>query len=113
MNGAGARRKGHNWERELVHLFAAVFGADKVRRGLQYRDGADCADVIAPQLWIEAKCGRLTNPRAALRQAMEACAGKGLWPVAICKDDRTTPTVTMTLDDFLDLAREWWTSRQR
>jgi hypothetical protein len=111
--GARSRRKGAVWERELVHLFAEVFGPENVRRGLQYRDGGDAADVIAPAMWIEAKVGKLTNPRAALRQAAEASAGKGLWPVAVCKDDRGLPFVTMALDDFLDLAREWWTTRQR
>ena len=110
--GARSRRKGHRWERELVHIFAEVFGADRVRRGFQYRDGAECADVIAPAMWIEAKVGKLTNPRAAIRQAVAAAAGKGLWPVAVSKDDRTEPLVTMRLDDFMDLLREWWAGRK-
>ena len=38
MNGAGARRKGHGFERSMVAEFATVFGSDVVRRGLQYRD---------------------------------------------------------------------------
>jgi hypothetical protein len=111
--GARSRRKGAVWERDLVHIFAEVFGPENVRRGLQYRDGADAADVIAPALWIEAKVGKLTNPRAALRQAKEASAGKGLLAVAVCKDDRDDPFVTMALDDFLDLLKEWWSGRQR
>lgn len=111
--GARSRRKGAVWERDLVQIFAEVFGAENVRRGLQYRDGAECADVIAPALWIEAKVGKLTNPRAAIRQAVLASAGKGLWPVAVSKDDRTVPLVTMQLDDFLDLLKEWWSTRQR
>ena len=110
--GALSRRKGAQWERELVHRFAGVFGAENVRRGLQFRDGAECADVIAPSLWIEAKVGKLTNPRAALRQATEASEGKGLWPVAVCKDDRDEPFIAMTLEDFLDLTREWWALRK-
>ena len=95
-----------------MHIFAEVFGADRVRRGFQYRDGAECADVIAPAMWIEAKVGKLTNPRAAIRQAVAAAAGKGLWPVAVSKDDRTEPLVTMRLDDFMDLLREWWAGRK-
>jgi len=39
--GAHSRRKGARWERDLVHIFAGVFGSENVRRGLQYRDGAD------------------------------------------------------------------------
>lgn len=111
--GALSRRKGARFERDLVHVFAEVFGAENVRRGLQYRDGADAADVIAPALWIESKCGKLTNPRAALRQAKEASAGKGLLCVAVCKDDRDDPFIAMSLDDFTDLLKEWWAGRQR
>lgn len=48
MSGAGSRRKGHDFERAMVLRFAEVFGADRVRRGLQYRDGDECADVVAP-----------------------------------------------------------------
>jgi hypothetical protein len=110
--GARSRHKGAVWERELVHIFSEVFGAENVRRGLQYRDGAECPDVIAPGLWVEAKVGKLTNPRAAIRQAVDASAGKGLWPVAVSKDDRTEPLVTMRLDDFVDLLREWWSARK-
>ena len=110
--GALSRRKGAHFERELVHVFAEVFGTERVRRGLQYRDGAECPDVIAPGLWVEAKVGKLTNPRAAIRQAVDASAGKGLLPVAVSKDDRTEPLVTMRLDDFVDLLREWWTARK-
>lgn len=96
-----------------MHIFAGVFGSENVRRGLQYRDGADAADVIAPAFWVEAKVGKLTNPRAALRQATEAASGKGLWPVAVRKDDRGEPFVAMSLDNFLDLVREWWTLSKR
>ncbi len=111
--GILSRRKGARFERDLVHIFAEVFGPENVRRGLQFRDGAECADVIAPGIWIEAKVGKLTNPRAALRQASAASEGKGLWPVAVCKDDRDEPFVTMSLEDFLDLLREWWAVRKQ
>jgi hypothetical protein len=111
MNGRGCRDKGARWERELVDRFAAIFGRDEVRRGLQYRDGAECPDVVCPGWWIEAKVGRLTNPRAALRQAQRDSRGKGVWPVAICKDDRDPPHVTMDLEDFLDLLAEWHAMR--
>lgn len=34
--------------------------------------------------------------------------GKGLWPLAVCKDDREPAMVTLALDDFLELVGEWW-----
>lgn len=105
--------KGKRWEREVARRLSAVFGDYGVRRGLQYRDGADAPDVIAPAMWIECKVGRLTNPRAALRQAAAASKGKGVWPVAICKDDGDPPHVTMDFEDFLDLLTEWQALRAR
>ncbi len=105
LSGAGARRKGHQWERDVVHLLAAIFG-DGVRRGLQYRDGGDAPDVVGvPGWWIECKKGRRPNPCAALRQAIAAAAKSGLRPVAICREDNAEPTAMLRLDDFLALLR--------
>lgn len=102
------RRKGHNFEREMARHFRGIFGDDRVRRGLQYRDGAECADVITPFLWVECKRGKQTNPRAALAQAVEASVGQGYYPVAVCKDDWAEPFVVMQLEDFSDLVRQLW-----
>ncbi|GAC1587140.1 MAG: hypothetical protein NVS3B20_15820 [Polyangiales bacterium] len=113
LSGAGCRRKGHTWEREVARVFGAVFGVDKVRRGFQYRDGAECPDVIAPNFWIEAKRGRRTNARAALRQAIAASQGKGFWPLAVTKDDGEPATITMGLEDFVDLLGEWHAGRNQ
>lgn len=109
--GSLSRRKGAQFEREMVHRFAAVFGTDRVRRGLQFRDGSECPDVVTPAFWIECKRGRLTNPRAALAQALGDSSGKGLWPVAVCKDDHSEPFVVMSLEDFVELTTEWWAAR--
>ena len=111
MSGRASRRKGHQWERDVANRFKEVFGRDKVRRGLQYREGAECPDVVAPCFWIECKRRKQTNPRAALRQAIEDSGGKGFWPLAVCKDDGQPAFVSMTLDDFLELVTEWWAVR--
>ena len=111
MNGASCRRKGHDFERAIRRELASVFGDDLVRRGLQYRGGMDCADVIAPGLWVECKAQRQTNPRAALAQAVRCSEGRNLKPIAICKDDRCQPVVMMRLEDFLELLREWHAKR--
>ena len=52
------------------------------------------------------------SKRAAMKQALEACP-PGRWPIAVCKDDHATPLVTMQLEDFLELVREWWERRDR
>lgn len=98
---ASQRRKGHDWEREVANLFRdAGFAA---RRGLQQpRDGSEVPDVEVEGFWIECKRGRRTSPQAALRQAI-AAVPDGRIPVAVCKDDRAEPTVTLLLKDFLTL----------
>lgn len=111
--GARSRRKGASWERALVHLFRDVMPGADVKRGIgQTRCGSECADVELPCFWLEAKHHHRTNIRAAMRQALEDCA-PGKWPIAVCKDDHATPLVTMQLEDFLDLVREWWALKQR
>lgn len=111
VRGAGARRKGHDWERTLVRLFQEAMPGAQIRRGIQSRSGAEVADLDMPCFWPEAKRQKQTNPRAALRQAADACP-PGRWPIAICKDDGEQAFVTMQLPDFLDLVSEWWEARQ-
>jgi hypothetical protein len=113
MNGRSCRRKGIDYERVVRNRLACIFGEENVRRGLQYRDGADCPDVIAPGLWIEVKRGRLTNPRAALRQATRDSEGKGLIPIAVCKDDHDPAHVTIDFENFCDLLTEWHALKSR
>ena len=112
MNGAGCRRKGISYEREVAHLLSEVFGPENSRRGIQYRSGTEVADVEVPAFWVEVKRGRRTNIRAALAQAEEACH-EPKWLLAVCKDDHQRAVAAMYLDDFLDLVREWWSTRQR
>ena len=112
MSGARSRRKGLQFERELVKRFREVMPDAGVRRGLQYRAGEEAADVEVPCFWVEAKHHHRTNVREAMRQAIAACS-PGRWPVAVCKDDHAEPLVTMQLEDFLELVKEWWERRPR
>ena len=112
MNGAGSRRKGAAFERELARQFREAMPDAGIRRGLQCRTGEEAPDVEVPCFWVEAKHHHRTNARAAMRQALANCP-PGRWPVAVCKDDRAEPLVTMQLEDFLELLREWWAQRDR
>lgn len=112
MSGARSRRKGSAFERALVHRFREAMPNATVRRGLQSRSGDEVPDVELPCFWLEAKHHHRTNIRAAMRQAMAACP-PDRWPVAVCKDDHASPLVTMQLEDFLELIREWWERRDR
>jgi hypothetical protein len=111
VTGAASRRKGAQFERELVLRFREAMPEATVRRGLQSRGGSEVADVDVPCFWPEAKRHRRTNPREALRQAVDNCPA-GRWPIGVCKDDGEPEFVVMQLDDFLDLVREWWERRK-
>ena len=112
MSGVSSRRKGSQFERDMVQKFREVMSDAGIRRGLQYRSGEEVADVDMPCFWPELKHQRRVNIREAMRQAIETCP-QGRWPISICKDNHKPPLVTMQLDDFLDLLREWWEARRQ
>lgn len=112
--GKMQREKGAVWER-LVAVLLRTFWPE-ARRGHQSRSGRDGPDVEGiPELWVECKRGRRTNPIAALKQALEARGERRAIPVAICRNDApiragkgairdpAVATATLRLDDFLDL----------
>lgn len=112
--GRASRRKGHDWERELVRMMRPIFGPG-VHRCLDQFDSANHEPDVAGcgPLFIEAKRGRQTNPRRALRQAEADLArqrnpGPYLWPLAICKDDGEPAYVAMRLSHFLQITAGWW-----
>jgi len=112
MTGARSRRKGIRYERELVHRFREAMPGADIKRGFQSRSGEEAADVECPVFWVESKRGKKPNMRAALTQAIQA-ALDGRVPIAVVRDDRAEATVTLLLDDFLDLVEEWWGLRTR
>ena len=112
MSGAHSRRKGAGFERELVQRFREVMPDATIRRGLQFRTGAETPDVDCPVFWPAAKRGKQPNVRGALRQAANA-APPGSIPIAIIRDDRDEPFVALSLDDFLELVAEWWARRDK
>lgn len=106
--GASQRRKGATWERDLAARWRDRFPGLATKRGIgQMRNAAEVADVDGlPGFWVEAKCGAMPNPRAALAQAQEACGDRPLWCVAVVKDDRRPPFVCLSLEDFEDILTE-------
>lgn len=92
------RRKGKRVEREMAERLRAVF--PDAKRGFQSRSGRDDCDVADTPYWVEVKGGKCPNPRAALKQALEATDGRPV--VVIVKDDRCEPFVCMRLQDWLD-----------
>ncbi len=107
MKGAGCRRKGADFERDLVEQFRKAMPGAEVKRGLQFRGGQEVADVDCPVFWVEAKRGRKPNVRKALEQVQEA-APSGRIPLAVIRDDRQEAFVSLPLQNFLELVTEWW-----
>lgn len=102
MTGKGARRKGHNFEREIANTLKPIF--EKARRGFQAREGTEFCDVEGTPYWIECKRCKRVSVRAAYDQAVRDSDGRE--PVVISKEDRGMPLVTMHLETFLELLSE-------
>ena len=104
--GQRSRRKGATGERDVRDLFRqAGFLA---RRSIgQYRTGSDAPDVLVegiPELWIEVKRGQRCNIKAALAQAQRDC-GRNDWPIAVTREDRAAPIVSMSFNNFAALLK--------
>lgn len=95
--GKASREKGKRGERWLVAQIKAA-GLD-ARRSAMQADDAHEPDVICGGWWLEMKCGKKPNPRAALEQACRDTDGRV--PVAVVKDDRKGAFVVMRLADWL------------
>lgn len=101
-SGAGARRKGNDWEREVARRCRETFGVD-AHRGAQSRQGSDAPDVTGvPGYHIECKVGARPPFEQALRQAQADASGAV--PVAVVKRDRQAPVVLMDFEDWLKMA---------
>jgi Holliday junction resolvase len=106
LTGKRSRTKGHNFEREMAKHFQSL-GFTKARRGIQYRDGAECPDVMGVgDIWVECKIGARPNIKAAMEQASEACGR--MRPIAITKWNRGETYVTMRMDLFDDLMKMYY-----
>lgn len=107
MKPSTSHRKGVEFGRQVRRRLAGIFGAHLVRRVQQTPGATAVPDVIAPGLVVECKSAKRNCMKPALEQAVREALGRRGWPVAVCKQDRQQPTVTLRLEDFLALLREW------
>jgi hypothetical protein len=91
------RRKGRRFEQEIARELG-------VKRGFQFRGGAEAPDVDLPGWWLECKRQRRPNILAAYLEAIEA-SRPDRWPAAVTKADRGPVLVTMSLGVFKLLLR--------
>lgn len=108
--GKSQREKGKRGERELAGILRE-YGYD-CRRGQQYCGSSGDADVIGlPGIHIECKRVEKLNLLDAVLQAVRDAA-KGLLPAVFHRKDRCEWLVTMRLEDWIRIYREWEAGRE-
>jgi Holliday junction resolvase len=101
-----SREKGKRFERELASLLRS-HGYKDARRSVQYCAANGDADVVGlPGIHIEAKAVERLNLYDAMAQAKRD-AREGLLPAVFHKKNRCKVLVTMELEDFINIYREW------
>ena len=102
-----SKQKGARFERQLASRFRE-YGYN-ARRTAQYcGNTGDASDVVGlPGLHIEAKHQERMNLYEWMSQAKRDSEGSGRLPVVFHKKNNCEILVTMTLDDFMNLYREW------
>lgn len=102
-----SKAKGARFERTLASKFRE-YGYD-ARRTAQYcGNTGDASDVVGlPGLHIEAKHQERMNLYEWMSQAKRDSNGTGRLPAVFHKKNNAEILVTMTLDDWMNLYREW------
>lgn len=102
-----SKQKGARFERQLASRFRE-YGYN-ARRTAQYcGNTGDASDVVGlPGLHIEAKHQERMNLYEWVSQAKRDSEGTGRLPAVFHKKNNAEILVTMTLDDFMNLYREW------
>lgn len=102
-----SKAKGARFERTLASKFRE-YGYD-ARRTAQYcGNTGDASDVVGlPGIHIEAKHQETMRLYDWISQAKRDAAGKGNLPAVFHKKNNAEILVTMTLEDWINLYREW------
>ena len=105
-----SKQKGARFERQLASRFRD-YGYEDARRTAQYcGNTGDASDVIGlPGLHIEAKHQERMELYKWMAQAKHDAKenGRGKMPVVFHKKNNAEILVTMEIDDFMNLYREW------
>lgn len=105
-----SRQKGGRGERELAGIFREH--GYKSRRGQQYCGADGSADVTGlPGIHVECKRVEKLNLLDAMAQAVRDCRD-GELPAVFHRRDRCEWLVTMRLEDWFSLFREWDAGRE-
>lgn len=102
-----SKDKGARFERKLASLFREQ--GYEARRTAQYcGNTGDASDVVGlPGIHIEAKHQETMRLYEWVSQAVRDAAGTGNLPAVFHKKNNAEILVTMRLDDWFNLYREW------
>ena len=103
-----SRRKGAVGERELAGILRTEYGYKDAKRGQQYcgiNGNADIVDAL-PGIHIECKRVERLNLYEAMSQAKRDAREDEL-PAVFHRKNHSDWLVVMTLDDWMNLYREW------
>lgn len=106
-----SKQKGARFERTLARIFRNEYGYDDARRTAQYcGNTGDASDVVGlPGLHIEAKHQETMCLYKWMAQAVRdaEAGGENRLPAVFHKKNNADILVTMRLEDFMNLYREW------
>ena len=107
MGGKMSRNKGKRYERELASAFRD-YGYD-ARRTAQYcGNTGDAADVVGlPGIHIEAKRVEQFRIYDWMAQAVHDSVASGNIPAVFFRKNNAETLVTLRLDDFMNIYKEW------
>lgn len=106
--GKMSRDKGKRFERQLAGIFREYGYADSRRTAQYCGNTGDASDVVGlPGIHVEAKHVEQMRLYEWMDQAKRDAAGTGKKPVVFHKKNNHEILVTMQLDTFFELYREW------
>ena len=110
--GKMSRDKGKRFERQLARIFRE-YGYSDSRRTAQYcGNTGDASDVIGlPGIHVEAKHQEKMKLYDWMDQAKRDSKNTGNMPVVFHRKNNHEILVTMQLDTFFDIYREWESGR--
>lgn len=110
MMAINSKQKGARFERTLASKFRE-YGYSNARRTAQYcGNTGDASDVVGlPGIHVEAKHAEAMRLYDWIDQAKRdaAASGKDVLPAVFHKKNNAEILVTMTLEDWMNLYREW------
>lgn len=102
IRGRAARRKGHQFEREIAIMFRTL-GYPKACRNLEYQEGKGI-DIANTGIYdIQCKRGKTYTSIAAIEEVPRK---EGRVPLLIAKADRGYTVVCMPIKHFVDLTKK-------